>query len=152
MITGAHVIIYSKDAAGDKDFIRDVLGFANVDVGGGWLIFALPPAEVAVHPGEDNDRHELYLMCDDVQAFIAEMTAKHVECAPIHEERWGSLTFITLPGGGRVGVYQPKHASPQHTASTPHKASAPRKAAKKAAKKPAKKPARGKAKKPTRRR
>jgi len=150
MITGAHVIIYSKDANSDKDFIRDVLGFANVDVGGGWLIFALPPAEVAVHPGEDNDRHELYLMCDDVHAFIAEMTAKQVECGPVHEERWGSLTFITLPGGGRVGVYQPKHASPQHKATAPRKAA--NKPAKKSAKKPAKKPARGKAKKPARRR
>jgi hypothetical protein len=152
MLIGAHAIIYSKDAGKDKDFIRDVLGLANVDVGGGWLIFALPPAEVAVHPGEDNDRHEVYLMCDDVHAFVAEMAGKHVECGPIHEERWGSLTYIALPGGGRLGVYQPKHASPPHAASKPAKPAKPAKKAAKPVKKPAKKPAHGKAKKPARRR
>ena len=112
MIRGAHVIIYSRDAEADRAFFRDVLKYPFADAGHGWLIFALPPAEVAVHPSEDNDVHELYLMCDDVQAFLREMQAIHVTCSPVHEERWGSLTHVTLPGGGKIGVYQPKHPSP----------------------------------------
>ncbi len=109
MISGAHVILYSKDAAADRAFLRDILRFASVDAGHGWLIFALPPAEAAVHPAEDNGRHELYLMCDDLQAEILELSAKGVHCSDVHEERWGSLTHIRLPGGGEVGLYQPKH-------------------------------------------
>jgi hypothetical protein len=112
MIQGAHVILYSKDAEADRAFFRDVLKYPFADAGHGWLIFALPPAEVAVHPAEDNGKHELYLMCEDVHALIAEMKAKNVECSAIHEERWGSLTQLTLPGGGKLGIYQPKHASP----------------------------------------
>jgi len=84
----------------------------NLHAADGWLIFALLPAEVAVHPSDENDTHELYLMCDDVHAFIAEMKAAKMACSPIHEERWGSTTRLTLPGGGKLGVYQPKHASP----------------------------------------
>jgi len=109
MIIGAHVIVYSKDAAADRAFLRDVLGFASVDAGHGWLIFALPPAEAAIHPAEENDRHELYLMCDDLKGEIAALQAKGVECSPMHEERWGSITKVRLPGGGEVGLYQPKH-------------------------------------------
>ena len=112
MIHGAHVIIYSKDSEADRAFFRDVLTYQSVDAGHGWLIFALPPAEVAVHPSKDNDVHELFLMCDDIQALIAEMTQKKVTCSPIDEQRWGSITRLTLPGGGKLGVYQPKHASP----------------------------------------
>jgi hypothetical protein len=112
MIYGAHVIIYSKDADADRAFIRDVLKFTSVDAGHGWLIFALPPAEVAVHPSDENNVHELYLMCDDVHELIAEMKKKEVECSPIDEQRWGSITRVRLPGGGKIGVYQPKHASP----------------------------------------
>ena len=112
MINGCHVIIYSKDAEADRAFFRDVLGFRSVEAGEGWLIFALPPAEAAFHPSDENDVHEFYLMCDDVHALIAEMKAAKVECSPIHEERWGSITHLTLPGGGKLGVYQPKHASP----------------------------------------
>jgi hypothetical protein len=112
MIHGAHVIIYSKNAEADRAFFRDVLKYPFADAGHGWLIFALPPAEVAVHPAESDGKHELYLMCDDVHALIADMTAMKIECSPIHEERWGSLTSITLPGGGKLGIYQPKHASP----------------------------------------
>src|SRR5207253_7896114 len=118
MIHGAHVIIYSKDAEADRAFFRDVLKYESADAGYGWLIFALPPAEVAVHPSETNDVHELNLMCDDVQAFIAEMQKKKVKCAPIEEQRWGSITRLTLPGGGKLGVYQPKHASPLKTRPT----------------------------------
>ena len=112
MINGAHVIIYSKDGDADRAFFKDVLKFPNVDVGHGWLIFALPPAEVAVHPG-DNDQHEFYLMCEDVDAFITDMKKRKVKCSPIHEERWGRLTQVTLPGGGKLGVYQPKHDRPK---------------------------------------
>lgn len=111
-ITGAHSIIYSKDAEADRAFFRDVLEFPYVEVHGGWLIFGLPPAEVAVHPDEKNDVHELYLMCDDIQQFVAEMKSKNVECSELHQQPWGSLVQITLPGGGKLGVYQPRHARP----------------------------------------
>jgi catechol 2,3-dioxygenase-like lactoylglutathione lyase family enzyme len=109
MIFGAHTILYSRDAEADRAFLRDVLGFSSVDAGHGWLIFALPPAELAVHPAEENNRHELYLMCDDLTAEIARLSTKGVACSEVHEERWGSLTAIQLPGGGTIGLYQPKH-------------------------------------------
>ena len=109
MIIGAHVIIYSKNAEADRAFFRNILGFQSVDAGHGWLIFALPPAEAAFHPDEQNDRHELYLMCDDVTAEISALRKKGVECSDIQEARWGSITRIQLPGGGKVGLYQPKH-------------------------------------------
>jgi catechol 2,3-dioxygenase-like lactoylglutathione lyase family enzyme len=112
MIFGAHVIVYSTDADADRAFLRDVLGFANVDAGHGWLIFALPPAEVAVHPAETNDRHELYFMCDDVRAEMSALKKKGVTCSDVEEARWGSITKMRLPGGGEVGLYQPKHPSP----------------------------------------
>ena len=112
MIYGAHVIVYSTDAEADRAFFRDVLGYPYADSGHGWLIFALPPAEVAVHPASANGAHELYFMCDDVRAFVADMSTKNVACSAIDEQRWGSITQITLPGGGQIGVYQPKHASP----------------------------------------
>lgn len=109
MIFGAHVIVYSKDAEADRAFLRDVLGFGSVDAGHRWLIFALPPAEAAVHPAEQNNRHELYLMCSDLQAEISALHEKGVECSQVHQERWGSVTKIRLPGGGEVGLYRPKH-------------------------------------------
>lgn len=118
MITGAHSIIYSTNADADRAFLRDVLGLGGVDVGGGWLIFGLPPAEVAVHPGEQDD-HELYLLCDDVAAFVAEMEAKGVACAPVSDQRWGLLTEVTLPGGGKLGVYEPRHPRPPARAARP---------------------------------
>lgn len=111
-ITGAHSIIYSRDAEADRAFLRDVLKFPFVDVHQGWLIFGLPPAEVAVHPGEENDVHEFYLMCDDVQAFVTEMQSKGVACSELQQQPWGMLVQITLPGGGKLGVYQPRHARP----------------------------------------
>ncbi|HTS51333.1 MAG TPA: hypothetical protein VMH05_25475 [Bryobacteraceae bacterium] len=110
MIFGAHVILYSKNAEADRDFLRDVLGFSSVDAGHGWLIFALPPAEAAVHPAEENGRHELYFMCDDLKAEISALQQKGIQCSKVHQERWGSLTRVQLPGGGEVGLYQPKHA------------------------------------------
>jgi catechol 2,3-dioxygenase-like lactoylglutathione lyase family enzyme len=112
MINGAHVVIYSKDADADRAFLKDVLGFRSVDVGGGWLIFALPPAEVACHPGDENNRHEIFLMCEDLKATMAELNAKGIQCGELHEPPWGILTKIKLPGGGELGLYQPKHARP----------------------------------------
>src|ERR1700741_2577415 len=109
MINGAHSIIYSTNPDADRAFLRDVLQLPNVDVGGGWLIFGLPPAEVAVHPSEKNDVHELYLMVADVEAFVADMKKHDVECAPFQDQGWGVLTRLTLPGGGKLGIYQPRH-------------------------------------------
>jgi catechol 2,3-dioxygenase-like lactoylglutathione lyase family enzyme len=134
MILGAHVIVYSTDAEADRAFFRDVLGFPSVDAGRGWLIFGLPGGEVAVHPSEvnqrdepqaspdvveratakaggrgSNDRHELYLMCDDLAALTARLAERGVATGPVHEELWGTLTHVTLPGGGQLGIYQPKH-------------------------------------------
>lgn len=112
MITGAHSVIYSKDAEADRAFLRDVLDLPNVDVGDGWLIFGLPPAEVAVHPSDKNDVHEFYLMCDDVEALVAEMKRRDVSCEPVEDQGWGLLTGFSLPGGGTLRVYQPRHARP----------------------------------------
>ena len=109
MIFGAHVILYSKNSTADRAFFRDVLGFSSVDAGHGWLIFELPPAEAAVHPDEGNDRHELYFMCDDLKAEVSTLRKKGVQCSEVQEARWGSITHIRLPGGGEVGLYQPKH-------------------------------------------
>lgn len=110
MINGAHVIVYSRDAEADRAFLADVLGFPHVDVGHGWLIFKLPPAEVAVHPAGEHVVHELYLMCDDVAAAVAELAGKGVEVEPVTDQGWGLLTTIRLPGGGDLGLYEPRHA------------------------------------------
>ena len=111
MIMGTHVIVYSKDAEADRAFFRDILGFKAVDAGHGWLIFALPPVEAAFHPAEENNRHELYLMCDDLKAEMSALKKKGVACSDVHNERWGSITKIRLPGGGQIGLYQPKHST-----------------------------------------
>src|SRR5438128_427963 len=104
-------MIYSRDAAADRAFFRDVLGLESVDSGGGWLIFALPPAEVGIHPTEETDHHELFLLCEDIEAAAAGLEQKGVALKrPFDEARWGRVTEITLPGGGRIGLYQPKHA------------------------------------------
>ena len=112
LINGAHSIVYSKDAEADRAFLRDVLGLPAVDVGRGWLIFALPPSEVAVHPAEGSDRHELYLMTDDIHAFVKEMADRGISCGPPEDQGWGVLAGLVLPGGGKIGVYQPRHARP----------------------------------------
>ena len=112
MINGAHVVVYTKNAEADRAFFRDVLGFPSVDAGYGWLVFAMPTAEAAFHPSEENDRHELFLMCDDLKAEMAALCAKGVECADVTEARWGSITKLRLPGGGEIGLYQPKHPRP----------------------------------------
>jgi len=112
MISGAHFIIYSKDADADKAFFRDVLKLTNVDVGHGWLIFGLPRSELAVHPSADNGQHEMYLMCDDIGIFAQQMTEKNIVCSEVQNQGWGKLVQLTLPGGGKLGVYEPKHARP----------------------------------------
>jgi catechol 2,3-dioxygenase-like lactoylglutathione lyase family enzyme len=109
MISGAHVVVYSKDAEADRAFFRDVLGFQSVDAGHGWLIFALPPGEAAFHPSDQNGPHELYFLCDSLKTEMAALAKKGVTCAAVQEERWGSITRIGLPGGGKIGLYQPKH-------------------------------------------
>jgi hypothetical protein len=126
MIIGAHSILYSASPDADRAFFRDVLGMANVDVGGGWLIFALPPAELAVHPSDTNGVHELYLMCDDIEAFIAEMKRYDVACDAIANPGWGLLTRVTLPGGGKIGVYQPRHSRPKPASDAKAKKPKPR--------------------------
>lgn len=111
MISGAHVIVHSRNAEADRAFFSDVLGFKSVDAGHGWMIFALPPAETAFHPADKNGVHELYFMCDDLNAEMASLAKKGVKCSEVHDERWGSITRMRLPGGGEIGLYQPKHAT-----------------------------------------
>jgi catechol 2,3-dioxygenase-like lactoylglutathione lyase family enzyme len=110
MITGAHAVLFSEDAEAVRALLRDALGLESVDAGGGWLIFALPPAEVAVHPAERGGRHELYLMCDDIDATTAELAEKGIELArPVSDEGWGLVTALRLPGGAELGLYEPRH-------------------------------------------
>ncbi|NNG17699.1 MAG: extradiol dioxygenase [Gemmatimonadales bacterium] len=109
MITGVHAIVYSRQADDVRAFFRDVLGWESVDAGHGWLIFAAPPAELAVHPAEEGS-HELYLMCDDLDRTVAELGQKGVSLArPIHEESWGRVTALQLPDGSMLGLYEPRH-------------------------------------------
>jgi predicted enzyme related to lactoylglutathione lyase len=112
LIDGAHFILYSKDADADKKFFREVLKFGHVDAGHGWLIFKLPPAEMAVHPSEAGSSQELYLMCGDLDAEMARLAAADIACEAPTTQGWGRLTRISLPGGGKVGLYQPRHARP----------------------------------------
>ena len=114
MINGTHAIIYSKDAEADKEFFKNVLKLTNVDVGRGWLIFGLPPSEIAVHPAEGNaGQQELYLMCDDIKNFVEEMSKHNITCSELQDQGWGILTQLKLPGGSSLGVYQPRHARPE---------------------------------------
>ena len=109
MISAAHIVVYSKDAEADRAFFRDVLKFKSVDAGHGWLIFALPPGEAAFHPSDENGALELYFISDDLKAEMASLAKRDVKCSEIQEARWGSITKMRLPGGGTVGLYQPKH-------------------------------------------
>ncbi|HEU5482242.1 MAG TPA: hypothetical protein VFU80_04000 [Sphingomicrobium sp.] len=111
MLTGAHAMIFTEDPEADRAFLRDVLELPHIDSGGGWLIFRLPPAELGVHEGK-NGFHQLYLMCENVDSFVASMKGKGVDTDPISEEDWGRSTGVTLPGGGKLGVYQATHARP----------------------------------------
>jgi hypothetical protein len=115
MINGAHVVICSTESEADRAFFRDVLKFPSVDAGGGWLIFAMPPLEAAFHPATENDQHQLYLMCDDIQATLKDLKAKKVPVSDVTEVAWGKLASFTLPGGGKISVYEPKHPSPLKT-------------------------------------
>ena len=113
MFNGAHVIIYSQDAEADRRLFKDVLKLSNVDVGGGWLIFALPPAEAAFHPHEKSHAHELYLMCDDIELSRRSLSDAGVSSAEVTDEGWGLLSSFMLPGGSSIGFYQPRHARPK---------------------------------------
>ncbi len=119
MLIGAHSIIYSTNPEADRAFLRDVLKLPHVDVGHGWLIFGLPPAEVAVHPSEKNNIHEFYLICDDIKEFLDAMKVHNIVCDEIQDQGWGLLSHITLPGGGKLGIYQPRHARPKSMSLSP---------------------------------
>jgi hypothetical protein len=108
MVFGAHLILYSNDAEADRRFLAETFAMESVDAGHGWLIFALPPTEVAVHPAEVTGA-EIYLMCDDLKAEMETLVVRGVTCTPVDEARWGSITKISLPGGGQIGLYQPRH-------------------------------------------
>ena len=113
MITGIHAIVFSTEAEKTRAFFADVLGLSSVDAGGGWLIFALPPAELAVHPADGDGRHQLYLMCDDIHATLAELRAKGVEVArDVSDEGWGLLAAVRVPDGSEFPIYEPRHPSP----------------------------------------
>src|ERR1700722_2602746 len=112
MMTGAHFVIDSKDVEADRAFFRDVLKYPCVDAGRGWLIFAMPPLEIAFHDSEKNDQHEIFMMCDDLAATMEDLRAKDVEVSEVSEQRWGNLATFSLPGGGKIRIYQPKHPSP----------------------------------------
>lgn len=113
MITGAHSIVYSRKPEADRAFLRDVLRLPHVDAGDGWLIFGLPPAELAVHPSRKNDVHEFYFICEDAKAFVSAMARRRIRCGPVQNMGWGLLTQVTLPGGGTLGVYEPRHPRPK---------------------------------------
>lgn len=140
MIIGAHTIIYSTNPEADRAFFRDVLELTHVDASDGWLIFGLPPAEMAVHPAKQNGAHEFYLMCDDVNSFIAAMGARSIPCGPVENQGWGLLTRITLLGGGKLGVYQPRHVRPKSTAASKGRGGTRRSAGKALRKKPKRRP------------
>jgi predicted enzyme related to lactoylglutathione lyase len=113
MITGVHAVVFSPEADKTRAFFADVLNLPSADAGGGWLIFALPPAELAVHPSDSGSRHELYLMCDDMHATLSELRSKGVDVVgDISDQRWGLLATIRLPGGAELPIYEPRHPSP----------------------------------------
>ena len=134
MLIGAHFVIYSTNPDADRAFLRDVIKLTNVDAGGGYVIFGLPPSEVAVQQHDKNDVREFYLMCADVEAFIEELKSHNVVCGPVQDEGWGLLTRVMLPGGGKLGIYQPRHTRPAATSEK-----TPKRVAKRAAQGPTKK-------------
>lgn len=142
MIIGAHVMVQSSNDVADKAFFKDVLKLPNVDAGGGFLLFGVPPTEIAVHEGRGG-AHELFLMCENIESFLAEMSKRGISSTPAQNQGWGILSQITLPGGGALGVYQPLHKRPKAVAA---------KKAKPAAKRPARKAAKKKTKKRAKRR
>ncbi|MET0390895.1 MAG: hypothetical protein ABW321_33285 [Polyangiales bacterium] len=149
MIIGAHSVIYSRDPEADSAFLKEVLGLPHVEVGHGWLIFGLPPAEVAVHPAEGNTGSELYLMTHDVEALLTTLELRSLETTPVQDEGWGLVTHVTLPSGTKLPIYQPQHARPEPVSAPKRRAAsakkkAGRKVAKKAVKKASKAPKAGK--------
>ena len=112
MISGAHVMIFTRDEDADRAFLRDALEIPCIDSGGGWLIFKLPPTELGVHSHDANDLHQLYLICDDLDATIAKLADKGITCSEVMNASWGRATSVPLPGGGKIGVYQAHHARP----------------------------------------
>jgi hypothetical protein len=131
MLIGAHAVMFSTNPDADRAFLRDILKLPNIDAGGGYIIFGLPPSEIAVHESDKNDVHELYLMCADVEAVIRELKSHNISCGQVSDEGWGLLTRVTLPGGGNLGVYQPRHARPAAMSQT-------KRAARRTAKRPVK--------------
>ena len=147
MIIGAHIMLQSRDDTADQAFLTDVMKLASVDAGDGFLIFGLPPAEVAIHEADKNDVHQLFFMCEDIDAFVDDMKRRGISATPPANRGWGTMTEITLPGGGMLSVYQPHHKRPKAKVAAAKKKKAPaRKAAKKPTKKVAKKPAKKKKK------
>ena len=118
MIIGAHSIIYSRKPEADRAFLRDVLGLPHVDAGEGWLIFGLPPSELAVHPSKRSGAQEFYFLCADVSAFVKAMRGRGSRCDAVQDMSWGRLTYVRLPGGGKVGVYEPRHRRPRSPAAS----------------------------------
>lgn len=148
MIIGAHTIVFSNDPEADRLFFREALGLPHVDVGGGWLIFGLPPSEVAMHDAEGNaGKHELYLMCANIEGFVQDMQQRNIPCSEVQDQGWGLVMQITLPGGSPMNVYEPRHARPETREISAAKKPARRKSAAKRAAKPAKKAAKKPAKK-----
>src|ERR1700722_1520111 len=133
MIIGAHVMLHSRDEGAGRAFLSDVLKFGSVEAGNGFMIYGMPPAEMAIHGSDRNDLHQLYLMCEDMENFVAEMTERAIAFTPPSFQGWGTMTEITLPGGGKLGVYEPHHKRPQHPAARPARKAAKKTAAKKAA-------------------
>lgn len=113
MIIGAHSILYSRRPEADREFLSQVVGLSSVDAGGGWLIFGLPPSELAVHPARRSGRQEFYLLCENIEDFILDMKKGNVRCSPVQQLTWGYLTHVMMPGGGKLGVYQPLHRRPR---------------------------------------
>ena len=111
MISGAHMILFTPAVDETRDFLRNALGLRSVDAGGGWLIFALPPAELAVHPAE-RSTHELYLMCDDLASTMEKLSGAGASFGPVKEERWGRIALMTIPGGAQLSIYEPSHPRP----------------------------------------
>lgn len=149
MIIGAHVMLHSTNDRADMAFLTDVLKLQSINAGGGYMIYGVPPAEMSIHGSDRNDVHHLYLMCDDIAAFTGEMTRHHVAFSTPVRQSWGTVTEITLPGGGKLGVYQPRHPRPEQPGAKPAGGKKTSRPAKKAAKTSGKKPAkRARTKKP----
>lgn len=143
MIIGAHIMIQSRDHKADEAFLKDVMKFSSVEADKGFFIYGLPPAELAMHESDKNDSHEIFLMCDDIEAFAADMGKRGIDCTQPANRGWGTMAQVTLPGGGKLGIYQPHHKRPKAAAAAKKKTPA-RKAAKKPVKKIAKRPAKKK--------